>query len=121
MAGADEAEFLELLVANNRIGDWVDRIRARGNPARQKQALLLLQRAVEGRSAYAEEARQAGVVPLLTRLLGLTGSQPPEDQVLAGRWLADSVFSHSPPRARARAHLANLLSLALPIPALPIP
>ncbi|GIL74114.1 hypothetical protein Vretifemale_4142, partial [Volvox reticuliferus] len=72
MAGADEAEFLELLVANNRIGDWVDRIRARGNPARQKQALLLLQRAVEGRSAYAEEARQAGVVPLLTRLLGLT-------------------------------------------------
>ncbi|GLC34911.1 hypothetical protein PLESTB_001177200 [Pleodorina starrii] len=72
MAGADEAEFLELLVANSRIGEWVERIRARGNPARQKQALQLLQQAVESRSAYAEEARQAGVVPLLTRLLGLT-------------------------------------------------
>ncbi|GLI61473.1 hypothetical protein VaNZ11_003870 [Volvox africanus] len=75
MAGADEADFLELLVANSRIGDWVDRIRAHGNPARQKQALLLLQRAVESRSTYAEEARQAGVVPLLTRLLGLTDDE----------------------------------------------
>ncbi|EFJ42582.1 hypothetical protein VOLCADRAFT_97402 [Volvox carteri f. nagariensis] len=72
MAGADEADYLELLVANSRIGEWVDRIRARGNPARQKQALLLLKQAVENRSTYAEEARQAGVVPLLTRLLGLT-------------------------------------------------
>ncbi|KXZ53174.1 hypothetical protein GPECTOR_7g1066 [Gonium pectorale] len=72
MEGADEAEFLELLVANCRIGEWVERIRKRGTVPRQKQALMLLKQMVESRNAYAEEARQAGVVPLCTRILGLT-------------------------------------------------
>lgn len=34
MIGADEEEFLELLVANERIQNLIDRIRARGNPIR---------------------------------------------------------------------------------------
>lgn len=44
---------------------------------RQKQALLQLKQSVESRVTYAEEARQAGVVPLLTRLLGITGEAQP--------------------------------------------
>ncbi|KAG2447109.1 hypothetical protein HYH02_007857 [Chlamydomonas schloesseri] len=73
--GADEEDFLELLVANERVQNLIDRIRARGNPTRQKQALLQLKQAVESRVTYAEEARQAGVVPVLTRLLGLTDDE----------------------------------------------
>ncbi len=34
MDGADEADFIELLVASEKVTDWVERIRARGNVAR---------------------------------------------------------------------------------------
>jgi hypothetical protein len=32
--GADEEEWLELLVANERVQNLIDRVRARGNPTR---------------------------------------------------------------------------------------
>jgi hypothetical protein len=64
----------------------------------QKQALLQLKQAVESRVTYAEEARQAGVVPVLTRLLGLTGEAEGDMPILCLR---------APPRRRrdqSRAH-----------------
>ncbi|GAX79085.1 hypothetical protein CEUSTIGMA_g6525.t1 [Chlamydomonas eustigma] len=67
---ADEESFIELIIASDRVDKWVQQIR-KG----KRGAVLELLEAVESSPAYAEEARQAGVVGLLTKMLSKTDDE----------------------------------------------
>ncbi|MEW5315328.1 MAG: hypothetical protein WDW38_006768 [Sanguina aurantia] len=78
LTGADEGDMIELLIACEKVATWLDVLRnASMPPLRQKVALMQLKVAVN-KEAYAEEARKAGAVQLLTRLL----SRTEDEQVL---------------------------------------
>uniref|UniRef100_A0A7R9VQG3 Calmodulin-lysine N-methyltransferase n=1 Tax=Chlamydomonas euryale TaxID=1486919 RepID=A0A7R9VQG3_9CHLO len=68
---ADECLFVAAIVASERVAAWVDAIRAG-----RKSAVVALRDALRVcPEAYAEEARKAGVVNELTRLLGRTADE----------------------------------------------
>lgn len=76
VTSADEGDYFDLVVAAERVAGWIETLKAHDVPAsRQKQALLQLAEAVEAREAYAEEARNAGAVALLTRMLAKTDDE----------------------------------------------
>ncbi|KAK9917252.1 hypothetical protein WJX75_002356 [Coccomyxa subellipsoidea] len=64
-----ESEFFELLVASERVGTLVDRIQDTACFQRRRQAVFDLAAAIEKSESYVVEARQAGVVDLLTSIL----------------------------------------------------
>eukprot|EP00983_Pelagomonas_calceolata_P096345 1158118-Pelagomonas_calceolata.AAC.2 len=57
--GADEGDFLELLIANQRILEWIDQLKATMGPQksvqRRKHIIMQLKTTVEEKAAYAEE------------------------------------------------------------------
>ncbi|CAK0787269.1 hypothetical protein CVIRNUC_010487 [Coccomyxa viridis] len=66
-----EANFLELLVASERVGDLVDVIKHATKLGRRKQAVRDLARATQSDETFAVEARIAGAVDALTILIKL--------------------------------------------------
>lgn len=60
-SGADEGDFLELLIANERIHKWLEELVLPVDAKRKKQLLLQLLAAVEERPAYAEEVSPHGM------------------------------------------------------------
>ncbi|GAB4823863.1 hypothetical protein N2152v2_010909 [Parachlorella kessleri] len=72
---ADEASFFDLLIASERVEGWLALIASGPNQSRLTQALQELATAVDAKEAYAEEARLAGAVPILTRLLKRTDDE----------------------------------------------
>ncbi len=67
--GVDEGLFLEMIVANERVAQWIEK--ARGG---KKSALIKLLEAVRENDAYAEEARREGAVQAMTNLLSRSSS-----------------------------------------------
>ncbi|KAL0036907.1 hypothetical protein WJX77_004594 [Trebouxia sp. C0004] len=75
---ADELDWLELLVASERVETWLSILcRTQNSLSTRKQAIQQMAEAVMEREAYAEEARQAGAVSRLTKVLATT-----DDEVL---------------------------------------
>ncbi|KAA6419328.1 MAG: hypothetical protein FRX49_10727 [Trebouxia sp. A1-2] len=75
---ADELDWLELLVASERIEKWLSTLcQTQNSLSTRRQAMQQMAEAVMEREAYAEEARQAGAVSRLTKVLATT-----EDLVL---------------------------------------
>ncbi|KAL3155850.1 hypothetical protein ABBQ32_012859 [Trebouxia sp. C0010 RCD-2024] len=75
---ADELDWLEMLVASERVEEWLCTVCGSENSlASRRAAMQQLAQAAMEREAYAEEARQAGAVSRLTKVLANT-----EDLVL---------------------------------------
>ncbi|BDA50707.1 probable protein N-terminal and lysine N-methyltransferase EFM7 at N-terminal half [Coccomyxa sp. Obi] len=64
-----ESDFIDLLIASERVGTLVDRIKDVSCFRRRRQAVFDLAAAVEKKESFVVEARQAGAVDLLTSLL----------------------------------------------------
>ncbi|KAK9833379.1 hypothetical protein WJX81_000333 [Elliptochloris bilobata] len=64
-----EESFLDLCIASERVACWLDTIRGVTSQTRQLMALVELAAAVNNSEAYAEEARLAGAVRVLTAYL----------------------------------------------------
>ena len=52
---ADEQDFLESVIANERIHDWVDQLSVTRNAARRRDIVGQLKQATSERPSYAEE------------------------------------------------------------------
>ncbi|CAL8465107.1 g4642 [Coccomyxa elongata] len=64
-----ESDFIDLLIASERVGTLIDRIKDTSCFRRRRQAVFDLAAAVEKKESFVVEARQAGAVDLLTSLL----------------------------------------------------
>ncbi|KAK9824542.1 hypothetical protein WJX72_011185 [[Myrmecia] bisecta] len=69
---AREEDFLELVIASERLEAWLDVLRSDASQTRKHRALQELAQMVNEREAYAEEARVLGAVGVLTKLLSKT-------------------------------------------------
>ncbi|KAK9841587.1 hypothetical protein WJX74_008328 [Apatococcus lobatus] len=76
--GANEADFLEALIASERVEDWLQIIRS-GTKQPRLTALKELAAAVSESESYAEEAQVAGAAGILTKLLAAS-SPADEDE-----------------------------------------
>jgi len=85
--GADEGDFLELLIANQRILEWIDQLKATMGPQksvqRRKHIIMQLKTTVEEKAAYAEEAQRLGAVQVLTSILRSTDDDEVMDAISA--------------------------------------
>ncbi|KAG7675269.1 hypothetical protein Ndes2437B_g00460 [Nannochloris sp. 'desiccata'] len=98
MGTADEASFVELLIANERVCAWLNElVKLDGNTKRLHPVLREIAEAVITRDAYAEEARKAGAVPKLTSLLKRRGIV--EDEI-AMEFISSIIAACSGPMAR---------------------
>ncbi|GMH43248.1 hypothetical protein BSKO_11170 [Bryopsis sp. KO-2023] len=67
---ADEVDFIELVIASERVGQWIETVKeSHHNEKRVWSAVKKLEESVVSSEAYAEEAVLGGVVPLLVKLL----------------------------------------------------
>lgn len=64
-----ESDFIDLLIASERVGTLIDRIKDASCFRRRRQAVFVLAAAVDEKESFVVEARQAGAVDLLTSLL----------------------------------------------------
>lgn len=69
MATCDEANFIEIIVANERIQAWLDVLKTSKERMRIKESLSQLATSVSNSEAYAEEATSLNVIATLTSLL----------------------------------------------------
>jgi predicted nicotinamide N-methyase len=69
MATCDEADFIEIIVANERIQGWLDVLKSSKDTMRIKECLSQLATSVSNSEAYAEEATSMNVIATLTSLL----------------------------------------------------
>lgn len=67
-----ESDFLELLVANERVGRWMDILMDPFQRSRHKFAITQLQQDLQRGPSYVEEANRMGVTQVLTKLLSQT-------------------------------------------------
>ncbi|KAK3270562.1 hypothetical protein CYMTET_21045 [Cymbomonas tetramitiformis] len=81
---ADEGDFYELLIAGERVGEWLDTIRNRDKTKVVRlRAVRELTAAMDTKEAYAEEARQAEAATVLTKALTLTQDEELMDAISA--------------------------------------
>eukprot|EP00873_Tetraselmis_striata_P016356 jgi/Tetstr1/436620/TSEL_025416.t1 len=66
---ADEMDFLELVIASERVAAWIDVMHLGTDKVRCRKALMELAEATDSSAPYAEEARQAGAPNVLSPLL----------------------------------------------------
>ncbi|WIA13232.1 hypothetical protein OEZ85_006822 [Tetradesmus obliquus] len=70
-----ESDFLELLVANERVGRWMDILMDPFQRSRHKFAITQLQQDLQRGPSYIEEANRMGVTQVLTKLLSQTSDE----------------------------------------------
>eukprot|EP00882_Tetradesmus_deserticola_P028274 GHRQ01031490.1.p1 GENE.GHRQ01031490.1~~GHRQ01031490.1.p1 ORF type:complete len:129 (+),score=17.93 GHRQ01031490.1:368-754(+) len=76
-----ESDFLELLVANERVGQWLDILMDPFQRSRHKFAISELRQDLQRGSSYIEEANRLGVTQVLTKLLANTNDENTMDAV----------------------------------------
>lgn len=66
---ADEMDFLELVIASERVAKWLDVLHLGTDKAKCRKAVMELAEATDSSAPYAEEARQAGMPNVLPPLM----------------------------------------------------
>eukprot|EP00959_Pyramimonas_sp_CCMP1952_P254427 5314268-Pyramimonas_sp.AAC.1 len=77
---ADEGDFMELLIASERVGEWLETIGNRKLPAvRRARAASELASAACARATYWEEAQETGAEQILNEAIEATDAGPVEE------------------------------------------